>query len=128
MELGLSGKSCVVTGASSGIGLATAKALAAEGARLLLVARSEERLEEAARVVGENAATLAVDVTAAAARERLLEACEETFGAGPDVLVNNAGTSRNRPLGELTDDEWHEQWELHVMASMRLMRALVPGM
>jgi 3-oxoacyl-[acyl-carrier protein] reductase len=45
-----------------------------------------------------------------------------------DILVNNAGTSRARSLEELTDDEWEEQWQLHVMASMRLMRAAVPGM
>lgn len=115
----------MVTGASSGIGLATAKALAAEGARVLLVARSEERLEEAARGVGES---LAVDVTEPAAAARIAAECERKLGAGPDVLVNNAGTSRNRSLEELTDEEWEEQWQLHVMASMRLMRAVVPGM
>ena len=45
----------------------------------------------------------------------------------PWALVNNAGTSRARPLEELTDGDWQEQWELHVMAPMRLMRALAPG-
>jgi 3-oxoacyl-[acyl-carrier protein] reductase len=125
MDLGLDGKNCVVTGASSGIGLATAKLLAAEGARVLLVARSEERLAEAAQGIGES---FAVDVTHPDAGERVVAACREVFGAEPDVLVNNAGTSENKPLEELTDDDWEQQWALHVMASMRLMRAAVPGM
>jgi 3-oxoacyl-[acyl-carrier protein] reductase len=128
MDLGIGGRACVVTGASSGIGLATARALSSEGARVLLVARSEERLEEAAGSLGNSATTLALDVTADDAAERLTEACAGAFGSGPDVLVNNAGTSRTRDLEELTDGEWDEQWQLHVMASMRLMRAVVPGM
>jgi 3-oxoacyl-[acyl-carrier protein] reductase len=56
-----------------------------------------------------------------------VEECTRRFGR-VDVLVNNAGTSRGRSLEELTDDEWDEQWALHVMASMRLMRAAIPGM
>jgi 3-oxoacyl-[acyl-carrier protein] reductase len=128
MDLGLAGTACVVTGASSGIGLATARALAAEGARVMLVARTEERLREAVAEVGGQATALALDVTAFDAGERVVAACESAFGTSPEVLVNNAGTSRNRPLEELTDDEWDEQWQLHVMASMRLMRVAVPKM
>jgi 3-oxoacyl-[acyl-carrier protein] reductase len=127
MDLGLTGKGCVVTGASRGIGLATAKALAGEGARVLLVARSEEPLAAAVEEVGGDSAALAVDVTAAGAGGRIVDEVERLFG-GVDVVVSNAGTSRSRPLGELTDDEWDEQWQLHVMASMRLMRAAAPRM
>jgi 3-oxoacyl-[acyl-carrier protein] reductase len=127
MDLGLTGKGCVVTGASRGIGLATAKTLAAEGARVLLVARSEERLAEAVDGVQGDAAALAIDVTDPAAAERIVRAAEERFGS-LEVLVNNAGTSRARALDELTDEEWDEQWRLHVMASMRLMRAAAPSM
>jgi 3-oxoacyl-[acyl-carrier protein] reductase len=116
MDLGLAGKSCAVTGASRGIGLAAARMLAAEGARVLRVSRSAE---------GEDA--LALDVTEPDAGERLLAACEERLG-GLDALVNNAGTSAARSLEELTDEEWQEQWELHVMASLRLMRAVAPRM
>ena len=103
----------MVTGASRGIGAAVARLLRAEGAKVLGVARSE--------------ADLVLDVTEPDAGERLVAACRERFGA-VDVLVNNAGTSRRRPLEELTDDEWQDQWELNVMASMRLMRAAAPVM
>jgi 3-oxoacyl-[acyl-carrier protein] reductase len=110
MDLGLEGRLCVVTGATRGIGAATARMLAQEGARVLSVARSGADLE--------------LDVTAPDAGERLLERC----GEAPWALVNNAGTSSVRPLDELRDDEWQEQWELHVMAPLRLMRALAPAM
>jgi 3-oxoacyl-[acyl-carrier protein] reductase len=66
-------------------------------------------------------------VTADGAAERIVEECARRFGR-LDVLVNNAGTSRARSLEELTDAEWEEQWQLHVMASMRLMRLAAPGM
>jgi 3-oxoacyl-[acyl-carrier protein] reductase len=128
MDLGLAGKVCVVTGASSGIGLATARELAKEGARVLLVARSEDRLADAVQSAAGAAMGFALDVTEADAGERVVAECQRVFGRGPDVLVNNAGASRNRALEELTDDEWNEQWQLHVMASMRLMRVAAPAM
>jgi 3-oxoacyl-[acyl-carrier protein] reductase len=71
--------------------------------------------------------SLAADVTDPGAAERIVAECSDRFGQ-LDILVNNAGTSRSRSLDELTDDEWDEQWQLHVMASMRLMRAAAPGM
>jgi 3-oxoacyl-[acyl-carrier protein] reductase len=110
MDLGLDGRVCVVTGASRGIGAATARMLAQEGARVLSVARRGADLE--------------LDVTAPDAAERVLAACD----GAPWALVNNAGGSRARPLEELTDADWQHQWELHVMAPMRLMRALAPAM
>ena len=116
MDLGLNGKACVVTGASRGIGLATARMLAEEGARVLRVSRDPG---------GED--SLALDITAADAGERVAAECEARLG-GLDVLVNNAGTSYVRPLDELTDADWQEQWDLHVMAPMRLMRAAAPRM
>jgi 3-oxoacyl-[acyl-carrier protein] reductase len=107
MELGIEGRVAVVTGASRGIGAATADLLEADGARVVRVSRSE-----------------GIDVTARDAAERIAERAP-----GPvDILVNNAGTSSVRALDAVTDDEWYEQWELHVMASMRLMRAFAPGM
>jgi 3-oxoacyl-[acyl-carrier protein] reductase len=125
MDLGLNGKVCVVTGASSGIGLATARRLCEEGARVLFVARNADRLIEAAKDCGGE--YLAADVTDPDADERIIATCAEQMG-GVDVLVNNAGKSFVGPLHELTDADWRSQYELHVMAPMRLMRAAAPRM
>ena len=138
MELGIEGRAGIVTGASRGIGLATARALAGEGARVLLSGRDSDALSAAAQACGDAAqqaghdregaaAPLALDVTDPDAGQRLVGACRERFGA-VDLLVNNAGATRRRPLDELTDAEWQAQWDLHVMASMRLMRAAAPVM
>jgi 3-oxoacyl-[acyl-carrier protein] reductase len=127
MDLGLAGKACIVTGASRGIGLATARMLCEEGARVLLTARGEQALAHAVESCGGEAEGLPLDVTAPDAGERTAAACEERFGA-LDALVNNAGTSRMASLDELTDEDWLEQWELSVMAPMRLMRAAAPRM
>jgi 3-oxoacyl-[acyl-carrier protein] reductase len=130
MDLGLRDRACIVTGASGGIGHATALTLAGEGAATLLVGRRGEALTEIeakCRAAGGTAATLELDVTAADAGERVREACVRSFDR-IDALVNGAGTSAVRSLEQLTDDEWQQQWELHVMAPMRLMRAAAPAM
>ena len=107
MDLGIAGRVAVVTGASRGIGAATTELLEAEGARVVRVSRGE-----------------GIDVKAPDAAERIA-----ALAPGPvDILVNNAGTSMITPLDDVTDDEFYEQWEMHVMASMRLMRAFAPGM
>jgi NAD(P)-dependent dehydrogenase (short-subunit alcohol dehydrogenase family) len=125
MDLEVAGKVCVVTGASRGIGLETARRLCAEGAEVLMVARNERAVAEAAQACG--AEYIAIDVTDRDAPERIVATCAEQMG-GVDVLVNNAGTSTIRPLEVLTDEDWRQQWELHVMAPMRLMRAAAPRM
>lgn len=127
MDLGLRDRACVITGGSRGIGLATAKLLVAEGAKVLLVARSERDLEQAAAECGGRAEILAADITVSDAAERIVAACEQRFGR-VDALVNNAGMTRMAALDELTDSDWQDQWELHVMAPMRLMRAAAPRM
>ncbi|HEX5145566.1 MAG TPA: SDR family oxidoreductase, partial [Conexibacter sp.] len=124
MDLGLAGRRCVVTGASRGIGRATAELLAAEGARLLLVARDGDALAAAAPAGAE---LLAADVTAPDAGERIAAACAQRLG-GVDVLVNNAGTSSVKALDELTEEDWERQWQLNVRGPERLMRALAPRM
>jgi 3-oxoacyl-[acyl-carrier protein] reductase len=129
VDLGLTDRACIVTGGSRGIGLSVARQLIAEDANVLLLGRGEEALRAAAAELGEGAQAhwLALDVTAADAGERAVAACSERFGR-VDVLVNNAGMSRVRSLEDLKDDEWQAQWEIHVMAPMRLMRAAVPAM
>jgi 3-oxoacyl-[acyl-carrier protein] reductase len=126
VDLGLSGKACIVTGATSGIGAATARMLAAEGARVLLVARDGGRLADAADPLAD-AAACAADVTDPASAERIVADCEARFGR-VDVLVNNAGTMPVAALDELTDEDWQSQWELNVMASLWLMRVAAPKM
>jgi 3-oxoacyl-[acyl-carrier protein] reductase len=108
VELGLKGKACIVTGAGRGIGRAVAELLAEEGADVLAVSRGEG---------------FQLDVTTPDAAERILAEVPR-----PWALVNNAGFSRTRAIDELSDADWQEQWELHVMAPMRLMRALAPRM
>jgi 3-oxoacyl-[acyl-carrier protein] reductase len=125
MDLGLRDKVAVVTGASSGIGLETARRLSAEGAQVLMVARDADRLAGEAEQIG--AEFLAVDVTDPEADDRIVATCAEQMG-GIDVLVNNAGTSFARALDALTDADWQSQWDLHVMGPMRLMRAAAPRM
>jgi 3-oxoacyl-[acyl-carrier protein] reductase len=121
MDLGLTGRACVVTGGSRGIGLATAAKLKAEGAGVLVVGRDETAL------AATGFATLKLDITAPDAGERTVKACIDAFGR-VDVLVNNAGTSSVCPLEQIPDEEWQAQWELNVMAPMRLMRATAPVM
>jgi 3-oxoacyl-[acyl-carrier protein] reductase len=130
VDLGLAGRVCVVTGASRGIGLETARQLSAEGASVLLVARSREPLDAAVatcREAGGRAEALTCDVTDADAGERMLAAARTALGE-PDVLVNNAGGARWRDLDDVPDADWRAAWEVNVMASHRAMRALVPGM
>ena len=119
-----------MTGASRGIGLATARALCAEDAGVLLVARTRATLEaalETCRAAGGKAAAFTCDVTDPGAGERMLAEARETIGE-PDVLVNNAGTARWRDLDDVPDEDWQAAWDLNVMAPLRAMRAVVPGM
>jgi 3-oxoacyl-[acyl-carrier protein] reductase len=127
MDLGLTDRACIVTGGSRGIGLAIARQLVAEGARLLLVARGEEALRAAVAELGGDVQWLACDVTAPDAGDRVVAACRQRFGR-VDVLVNNASRSVTRTLEELSDEDWQADWEINVMGPMRLMRAAVPEM
>jgi NAD(P)-dependent dehydrogenase (short-subunit alcohol dehydrogenase family) len=131
VDLGLDGRACVVTGASRGIGLETARRLADEDAHVLLVARDEQALARAAEEVGSvgagEADTLSLDVTADDAGERILAAATKRFGK-LDVLVNNAGTASWRDLEDVPDEDWRLQFEINVMAPLRAMRAAAPAM
>jgi 3-oxoacyl-[acyl-carrier protein] reductase len=127
MDLGLRDRACIVTGASRGIGRATATTLAREGASVLLVGRDQQALQRVAEECDGRARTLKLDVTEGGAGEYAVDACMRHFDR-LDALVNNAGTSAFKPLEQLSDFDWQSQWELHVMAPMRLMSEAAPVM
>jgi 3-oxoacyl-[acyl-carrier protein] reductase len=127
MDLGLHDRACIVTGGSRGIGLRTAQRLVDEGASVLLIGRGEDALRAAAADCGERATWLVCDVIAPDAGMRAVQTCRERFGR-VDVLVNNASRNITLRLEDLTDQDWQDDWEINVMAPMRLMRAAVPEM
>lgn len=131
MDMHLRGKVAVISGASIGIGLAVANALAEEGVNIVMAARQADRLnEEADRVAkthGVKTVPVVCDVSTAAGTDALSAAAEQAFG-GADILINNAGAGSNETIMEAPDEKWQHYWELHVMAAVRLARGIVPGM
>jgi NAD(P)-dependent dehydrogenase (short-subunit alcohol dehydrogenase family) len=130
VDLGMRGKTAVVTGGSVGIGLAIAHGLAAEGVHLVLAARNEQRLERVGREIeaehGVRVTVVAADVGSADGVTRTVAAVTALGGA--DILVNNAGTGSEETILDAQDDRWQSYWDLHVMAAVRLARGLAPGM
>ena len=131
MDLGLKGKTALITGGSAGIGLAVAEGLAREGVDLVLCARNEERLTKAAERIGAThsvqVAGIKADVAVGADIDSLSSRIEFEHG-GLDILINNAGTGSEEKIMKAPDDRWQYYWDLHVMAAVRLSRALVPLM
>jgi len=121
VDLGLEDSVCVVTGSTGGIGLETAKLLAAEGARVVTAGRTAT-----APGVGE-ALHVEVDLAAAGAPARLIDEAEAQLGS-VDVLVNNVGVAYQRTFEEVTDEQWDELWQLNVMSYVRAIRAVLPRM
>jgi NADP-dependent 3-hydroxy acid dehydrogenase YdfG len=114
----------VVTGASSGIGAATARELAAQGFHLVVAARRRDRVDAVAADIGATAFTL--DVRDLAAVEAFGEALRARFGR-VDVLVNNAGLALGlQPFGQTLDDDWVRMLETNVLGVVRVTRALLP--
>ncbi len=126
MELGLADRVCLVTGSTAGIGLETARMLAAEGAVVVLHGRSQESVE---RARGDTGAALGVaaDFADPAAPAAVVEAALAAFGH-VDCLVNNVGIAYQASFDELTDDQWLEMWHLNVMSYLRAIRAVLPDM
>ena len=131
MDLGLKDKVAVVTGSSVGIGLAIARGLAAEGVHLALCARDEQRLAQVARTIsdeyGVRVLGVAADVSVSDDLRRFVAAVEGEFG-GADILINNAGTGSEETILSAPDERWQFYWDVHVMAAVRLARALAPAM
>lgn len=125
MDLGLQGKVAMVAAASKGIGLATAKALTAEGCHVSICARNEETLEAAAAEIGEETRSYVVDVTSAEDLEWWVEQTRADLGA-PSILVTNTGGPPAGSLADMTDDKWEAGFQSTLMNVVRLVR-LVRG-
>ncbi len=131
MDLELSGKVAVVSGASRGIGEAIARALAREGCSLAVCARGAEALQEAADGFREEGApqvlARALDLTDRSAAEPFMDEVVGELG-GVDVVVNNVGGNRRKPFEETTDEDWDDLLELNLLSSLRLTRLAIPSM
>lgn len=125
MDLKLREKVVVITGASRGIGRATAGVFAEEGARLVLAARSGNLLEIAASQLGGQVLTVADDLRHAEAPGRLIDAAIAHFGR-IDVLINNAGATKRGTALELGDDDWQDGFSLKFHGAMRCSRSAWP--
>jgi len=123
MDLGLKGKSVLITGGSKGIGLACAKAFAGEGCRVHLAARDKDRLAQAATNVGGDAKTYSVDLRDGTALRRLAEECGSV-----DILINNAGDIPGGTIETVDEAKWRHAWDLKVFGFINLTRELYARM
>ena len=128
MDLQLAGKRALVTGSTSGIGFATVRLLAAEGAEVVVNGRSRagvaaavERLQAA--VPGAKVTGIAADLSSVTGCETLVAACPDV-----DILVNNMGIFDPKPFEQIADEEWFDFFETNVMSGVRLARSYLPAM
>ena len=130
MDLLLRGKAAIVTGSSRGLGLASAKALAAEGCRLCLCARGAEALEQAVsdlRSLTPDVMAVAADLSTVHGAAAVVDAAVKAFGA-VDILVNNVGTAKGTDIVNTSDLEWQEAFDHTLYPAIRMSRLVVPHM
>jgi 3-oxoacyl-[acyl-carrier protein] reductase len=131
MELGLAGKAAIVAAASKGIGRACARGLAAEGARVVICARSADELDQTAAAIraetGADVLAVPTDVRKPEEIQALVARTVQAFG-GVDVLVTNAGGPRPGLFGELTDADFQAAFELNLLSTVRMIREALPHM
>ena len=131
MDLQLAGKVAVITGGSRGLGLASARALVAEGCHVSICARGEERLADAAEELRDAAPSgiqvlpIVADVSTAAGVQTLIDTAAGTLG-GIDVLVNNVGLGKGGTLTETNDETWQEAFDHTLFPTIRASRAALP--
>jgi 3-oxoacyl-[acyl-carrier protein] reductase len=122
----LSGRSALVTGASGGIGEAIARQLHAQGAAVVLAGRRRDTLAALAEALGERVRVEVAELSNPQAAEQLIAAADA--GGGPDVLINNAGLTRDNLALRMKDEEWQIVLEVNLTAVFRLTRAALRGM
>ena len=127
MDLNLSGKAALVTGGNKGLGAASARALAAEGAKLFLTARNQDDLDAVAAEIGAETAVLACDLTETDGADRVAAAVLDRYGR-LDIRVNCAGASQGGVFWEIPDQVGQDSLDLKFMANVRMMRAVIPAM
>jgi len=126
MDLGLKDKKVLITGGSKGIGLACAKAFAAEGAKVALVSRSQENLDQAKKSIG-NAYIIAADLVDAAAAASMVERVEKEFGP-IDILVNSAGAAKRTDADDLTPAAWRAGMDAKYFSYINVIDPLIKKM
>jgi len=124
----LTNRTALVTGASGGIGAEIARAFHAQGARVVLSGTREAVLQDLAQSLGERACAVAANLSDAAAVDGLVEAAEAAAGAPLDILVANAGVTRDGLLLRMKDDDWESVLKVNLESYFRLSRAAVKGM
>lgn len=131
LELGLSGKSAIVTGGSAGIGLAIAQALYKEGVNVAIAARNPEKLARAIETIrqipnkGNQVVSVSADLTEADSIKKVVDTAVEAFGK-VDILVNNAGSAPAGSFLSLDDDTFLKAWTLKLLGYIRFVRAVAP--
>ncbi|MES2294458.1 MAG: 3-oxoacyl-[acyl-carrier-protein] reductase [Pseudomonadota bacterium] len=124
----LTGKTALVTGASGGIGGAIARALHAQGATVILSGTRAEALEAVRAELGSRAFIAPANLSDIASVEALPKAAEEAAGSGIDILINNAGITRDNLFMRMKDEEWDQVIAVNLTAAFRLSRAVLRGM
>src|SRR5215468_4016009 len=131
MDLGIAGKGVLITGGSKGIGKATARAMAAVGARVVICSRSKPALDDAAaeikKATGKSVESIAADLSTLDGVQR---AAGEALGrlGRLDILVNNAGAIKGGDFLTIPDEEWMTGWSLKLLGYIRMARAMFPHM
>ena len=128
MDLGLKGKTAIVTGSTAGIGFAIANVLAAEGAQVMVNGRTQARVDSALANIKKNVASasvrgIAADLSTAAGVDKFTAQVSDV-----DILINNLGIFEPKPFAEISDADWLRFFEVNVMSGVRLSRAYLPGM
>ena len=130
MDLQLKGKVAVITGGTQGIGKATAERLAAEGAKVVIVARGQAGLDTVAaqiRAAGGAVHGVSADVSSPDGAAHIIAEAVKAFG-GVDILINNAGTSATGAFESVTDGAWQSDFDLKLFGAVRLIRLALPHM